>query len=416
MSAAVSIASAANLTAAPPRGYLAGIDGIRGIACLMVMVAHLNLLDCGWFGVASLFVVSGFLITRVLFSDIAAEPTLGACLKRFYIRRSLRIFPVYYFYLVLLVVIAGFVRAVDQQIDGQIGWAFVHVYNLFMLTDGHRYTHLLDHLWSMSVEEQFYLCWPLLVYFVGRKRLPWVLLAIVVAAPLIRFLTVTYWPPALPFHFIAKEKAYFANYFSTFSQIDGFAFGAALNYVKVKPRVWWLPLSLLLSYLIAVPVQGWGIAPTGGIYAAPLSFGYPLSMPNGYQFAWGYSVVYFNYALLIHSICHLPPIERVFSHRALNWLGERAYPIYVFHYGLLFAMKPLLVTLKTWTGSTSLGSFAFIPLWFAVVFAIAHFIHERIEKPAFRLKDRFSSARSRPATAAPSPAAAESSQAAPTTS
>lgn len=394
------IAASTASASAPPRGYLAGIDGVRGIACLMVMVAHLNLLDCGWFGVASLFVVSGFLITRVLFSDIASEPRLGACLKRFYIRRSLRIFPVYYFYLVVLVLIAAVVHAVDEQVDGQIGYAFVHVFNLFMLTDSHRYTFLLDHLWSMSVEEQFYLCWPLLVYFVGRKRLPWVLLAIIIATPLIRLLTVTHWPPSLPLHFISQEKAYFANYFSTFSQLDGFAFGAALNYVKIKPRVWWLPASVLMSYLIAVPVQGWGIAPTGGPYAAPLSLGYPLSMPNSYQYVWGYSVVYFNYALLIYSICNLPSTERVFSQPLLNWLGERAYPIYVFHYGLLFAMKPLLITFKLWTGSILLGSLCFIPLWFSVVFVVAHLIHERVEKPAFRLKDRFSSARPKPASPA----------------
>jgi peptidoglycan/LPS O-acetylase OafA/YrhL len=382
----------------PAQGYMAGIDGLRGVACLMVMVAHLNLLDCGWFGVASLFVVSGFLITRVLFSDIEGTESLGACLKRFYIRRSLRIFPVYYLYLVLLLVVAAFVPVVDRNIDGQIGFAFFHVYNLFVLTGHHHYTHLLDHLWSMSVEEQFYLAWPLVVYFAGRKRLPWICLAILVVAPLIRWLTVAHWPPPLPIEFVPRAKVYFANYFSTLSHIDAFAYGALLNYVKVRPRAWWLPLSLAVSYLIAVPVQGWGILPGPRPWAAPFSFGYPLSLPEGYQYVWGYSVVYFNYALLIYAICHLPSVQKVFSHAVLDWLGKRAYPIYVFHYALLFAMTPLLITLKQWSGSGYVGSFLFMPLWFAVVFAVAHLVHERIEKPAFKLKDLFST----PLRAAPS--------------
>jgi len=371
----------------------------------MVMAAHLYLLDCGWIGVASLFVLSGFLITRVLFSDIESTPSLGPCLKRFYIRRSLRIFPVYYLYLVVLLVLMPFFGALYDQVHDQIGFAFVHVYNLFVLTKAHHYTHVLDHLWSMSVEEQFYLVWPLVVYFVGRKRLPWLCIAVILVAPVIRWATVAYWPPdGWSIQFISREKAFFAVYFSTASHIDAFAFGALLNYIRIKPRAWWVPFSLLVSYLIAVPVQGWGILPIGSPWVAPLSLGYPLSLPNGHQYVWGYSVVYFNMALLIYAISHAGWIQDFFSMKALDWLGQRAYPIYEVHYGILFAMEPLLRVMYHALGSWYLATFLFFPLWASVVFVVSHWIHEKIEKPAFRLKDRFSSSVRGPAAPASTPA------------
>jgi peptidoglycan/LPS O-acetylase OafA/YrhL len=356
---------------------------------MIVMVSHLNLIDFGWIAVASFYVLSGFLITRVLFRDVESASSLGPYLKRFYIRRILRIFPVYYVYLLILVALMPFFGALYHEIHGQIGFAFVHVYNLFMLTTAHHGTHVLDHLWSMSLEEQLYFAWPLVVYLLGRQRLPWLLVALVIAGPIIRWATVAYWPPALPFHFIPREKAYFGVFFSTFSHLDAFALGASMNYLRVLPRSWWLAVTLPLSYLIAVPVQGWGIEPVGP-YSAPLSLGYPLSMPHGYQYVWGYTVMNFNMALLICAISQAGRIQNFFSHPALDWLGQRSMTIYIIHYGTLFAMEPLLRVMKQGVGHPLVATFLFIPLWFSVVFVAAHVLHERIEKPVFKLKDKFS--------------------------
>ena len=386
-----------------PRGYVIGLDGLRATAVMIVMASHLNLIDCGWIAVASFYVLSGFLITRVLFRDVDRAPGLGAYLKRFYVRRILRIFPVYYLYLLVLVALMPFFGALYREIHGQIGFAFVHVYNLFMLTSAHHGTHVLDHLWSMSLEEQLYFAWPLVVYLLGRQRLPWLLIALIVGGPVIRWATVAYWPPALPFNFVAPEKVHFAVFFSTFSHLDAFALGASLNYVKTLPRPAWLALTLPLSYLIAVPVQGWGIEPSW-TYGAPLSLGYPLSLPNHYQYVWGYSVMNFNMALLICAICQTGRIQSFFSHPALDWLGQRSMTIYIIHYGTLFAMEPLLRVMKQAVGNQYVGTFLFIPLWFSVVFSLAHLIHERIEKPVFRLKDKLSPDVDRRLGVAPAPA------------
>src|ERR1041384_1331779 len=166
---------------------VAGLDGLRGLAMLMVIAIHLNLLGVGWVGLSSFFVLSGFLITRILFDDLEGTASLGEGLKRFYIRRTLRVFPIYYLYLFVLLALGFFVPVVHQQTSGELPYAFAYIYNLFLATDRHHGTHLLDHLWSLSVEEQFYLLWPFVVYLVGRKRLPWVLGAILVATPPIRW-------------------------------------------------------------------------------------------------------------------------------------------------------------------------------------------------------------------------------------
>jgi len=161
--------------------------------------------------------------------------------------------------------------------------------------------------------------------------------------------------------------------------------------VRVKPRLWWLGVSMAVSYLVAVPVQGWGILPEGSRYAAPLSFGYPLSLPNGHQYVWGYTVIYFNCALLIYTICHRNPVQTFFEHPLLDWLGKRSYAIYIIHYPLLFAMEPLLRVIHGWAGGGYLPTFCFIPLYVPVVLAAAHLVHQGFEKPILKLKDRFSS-------------------------
>src|SRR5882672_7423013 len=84
---------------APPRvesagGRLQGLDGLRGLAMLGVIACHLNVLTIGWTGLSSFFVLSGFLITRILLNDREQSETLGGYFRRFYIRRVLRVFPI----------------------------------------------------------------------------------------------------------------------------------------------------------------------------------------------------------------------------------------------------------------------------------------------------------------------------------
>ena len=165
-------AAASATSLQPADNRLAQLDGLRAIAIAMVMVAHLlpvprPMAVLGHWGVSLFFVLSGFLITRILLD--LRQQSIGGSLKAFYARRALRILPPYY--LLLAVVWLLDVRKVADR----IGWHAAYLSN-YMFTAGE--TGGFDrHLWSLSVEEQFYLAWPWLMLLLPVRVLPMVFVA-----------------------------------------------------------------------------------------------------------------------------------------------------------------------------------------------------------------------------------------------
>ncbi len=165
------------------RQHVAALDGVRGVAIIMVLVCHgasvlptdsgasqawRHLLEQGAYGVDLFFVLSGYLITGILL-DTREDP---AYFRTFYWRRALRIFPAYYCYLAIIFLV---VRPLYQR-QGADPWADVSpwpylAYLQNCLPGGGNGRPLLSHLWSLAVEEQFYLVWPALVYLVPRRGL-----------------------------------------------------------------------------------------------------------------------------------------------------------------------------------------------------------------------------------------------------
>ena len=151
------------------------LDSLRAFAVLAVLCVHLVARPPRWltvvpwaaFGVELFFVLSGFLITGILL-DGKAQMAAGASpfwmLRQFYIRRFLRIFPVYYamVFLGYLIGLAGFTET--------LGWNLVYLTNLYIVMKG-TWIGAASHLWTLSVEEQFYLIWPWIVLFVRKRYL-----------------------------------------------------------------------------------------------------------------------------------------------------------------------------------------------------------------------------------------------------
>jgi peptidoglycan/LPS O-acetylase OafA/YrhL len=160
------------------------LDGLRAVAVIFVMAFHFipwvgDYAPLGSIGVRLFFVLSGFLITRILLAS--RQEDIAIALRSFYIRRGLRIFPLFYFVLALAALInIGPVRST-------IGWHVSYLTNVYLFDRG-SWHGSISHLWSLAVEEQFYLVWPLLVLWLPERRLPIAITAMVCAAPLSRML------------------------------------------------------------------------------------------------------------------------------------------------------------------------------------------------------------------------------------
>ncbi|GMU52109.1 MAG: acyltransferase [Candidatus Xenobia bacterium] len=168
----------------------AGLDGLRAIAVLLVLWLHAcyaGYLTAPWWfpysgrlGVSLFFVLSGYLITRLLLQEAERHGRID--LKKFYIRRCLRIFPPYYLYLLVLVLIPFLgARPTDP-----IGLLLAASYCL-NLTSAHR-DHNIEHTWSLCYEEQYYLFWPAALLLLGKRRATFLALGVVVGWPILRIL------------------------------------------------------------------------------------------------------------------------------------------------------------------------------------------------------------------------------------
>lgn len=182
-------------------GRIRSLDGLRAVAILLVLLAHLphslehppawaeHLAPLGMLGVRVFFVISGFLISTLLFAEL--EKSGDISLKKFYFRRTLRIFPAFYVYVAAMALAA------------LLGWVVLRPNDLLAAvtytTNYHRdRSWYLGHAWSLSVEEQFYLLWPFVIKRFGAKRALMVAAAAVLTLPLVRVGTSVLFPEARP--------------------------------------------------------------------------------------------------------------------------------------------------------------------------------------------------------------------------
>ncbi len=158
--------------------YIKQLDSLRAIAVLLVIISHwilptnaINYIPNGAIGVDIFFVLSGFLITRILFEarnngEILNIPKL-TILKNFYLRRTLRIFPIYYLAIFLLLI---FAKSTGTNIQSSYIYFLTYTSN-FYFYNTQQWDGILSHLWTLAVEEQFYLIWPLIILFINKKYL-----------------------------------------------------------------------------------------------------------------------------------------------------------------------------------------------------------------------------------------------------
>jgi peptidoglycan/LPS O-acetylase OafA/YrhL len=360
------------------------LDGLRGIAILLVLVFHFTptsgplhplavIFQAGWSGVDLFFVLSGFLITGILL-DTAGRPHYY---RNFLVRRSLRIFPLYYVCLVLYAFLTFYPAPIRWHdfLDSFNGrWYFFYLGNIRVFLRGAwPPAALLTPLWSLQVEEQFYWTFPFLVASMKRTTLGVVLAASVVAALVFRIILAV----AMPANLIGP-------YVLMPCRMDALAMGGLVALVvRENPgrlkRPWIGRVTLVCGVIFIA------------VYVATDMTPWPVAMRT-----LGYTAVDLCYTgilvLLLNARAAKQPhgsvLLRICRLRILVWLGTVSYGLYLLHI-------PALVIVDRWLAPAlhiaTRGSMAFfVP--FALAIPAAWLSWVGFESQILRLKQRFTAA------------------------
>lgn len=299
-------------------GHRPGLDGVRGLAIIMVVAGHCLGLYAGWaqrgvLGVDLFFVLSGFLITTLLVEEWQRDDSLN--LREFYVRRGRRLLPalvgvVGVFAALTLLVLPA--RAPETGLEALLRVSYVA--NFFIAFSEHGVGTGFNHLWSLAQEEQFYLLWPPVLFVLLRKRMSpsrllVLLLVVIVAVNLQRLAVVT-----------AGEDRH-RIWFSPDTHSDAIVFGCAA--------------ALVWKYrLLRIPATRWAWALVSVLFVGALvafdplrTSTFPTTLP---LFAIASAV---GIVLLLESPAALP--SRLFATRPMQAMGKLSYSLYLWHAPLI---------------------------------------------------------------------------------
>jgi peptidoglycan/LPS O-acetylase OafA/YrhL len=283
--------------------YMPGLDVIRGIAILMVVFYHglhgleaLNVFNYGAYGVHLFFVLSGFLITGILLDSCADRDYY----KNFYIRRVLRILPAY---LVLIAVLKA---------SGIVDWRYIAVCLLYFcnMTGLLRSSPEYGPLWSLSVEEQFYMAWPVVVRKVSRRGLAMISWALIGFIPLLRFL-LQFGPASL------GDITY-----KTYDVADFFGAGALLALTVRTPA----PRARLRKWVLALILAGIGLLPVTQRLPLGAATSFGAFSRAVYMEPW---LLLFS-GMILFAVLH-PAIAKARAAKPLIYLANISYGLYLCH-------------------------------------------------------------------------------------
>ena len=337
-------------------GHRPQLDGLRGVAIILVLLHHAGIpyIHGGHIGVDIFFVLSGFLITVLLYREYAEFERID--LKRFYIRRLLRLMPALAGLLVAFSIYALAAKSGAALVKSGQAILVTAVYlSDFAIAFGYAQMGGLSHTWSLAIEEHFYLIYPIALLFLLRKRRPLihVLAMISVLAFVIAVYRIVLWGPD------AQEVD--RVFYSFDTRADGILVGCLLGLITASGRLpavnWFLALSAALVLALAAVFVAW----------------------NSALYAYGLPAITVSSALVLAYA--LNTRVRWLTNPALVWIGTVSYGLYLWH-NMIFIIFRERVTDSPW-GVLILGSIVSV-----VCAALSFYL---IEKPFLRLKEQLAS-------------------------
>lgn len=363
--------------------HVPALDGIRGVAILLVLGFHLlwsnivtgsrvfdvivQLRSAGWIGVDLFFALSGYLITGILL-DTRDNPHF---FRNFYARRALRIFPLYYAVLLLLTI--GFHPATPvatrpfvilaAYLQNTPLWWYGHINGLV--------ANFTSHLWSLAVEEQFYLVWPMVILLLpSRRALLWLAFSLAVFSPVLRWLLLAHGAPLQAIYKLTPCRA------------DGLLAGAWLATavrgphrgmaLRLAPAA--LALGILGSILIAVTTGNFDFERNRAVNV------------------FAYSTLALTGASLIGvALSPATAIARALRWRVLRFFGQYSYGLYVLHQMVAAAVEYRFGDLlrSSFSPHKALLHVAFLLIVLGITIPLAMLSYHLFERPFLRLKRFF---------------------------
>jgi peptidoglycan/LPS O-acetylase OafA/YrhL len=353
--------------------HAAGLDGVRALAVGAVFAYHLgttsgvSILSGGFLGVDVFFVLSGYLITSLLI--VEARRTRRISIKNFYIRRARRLLPALYV-LLLVVGAIGVVWVPEQaaRLRGDLvaaltyvtNWWLVHVNGSYFAGGGDR-PQLLTHLWSLAVEEQFYLIWPLVLIICFRLRVRRrVLLPLVLGA--VAASTIAAWLLYDPFS--DPSRVYYGTDTRALAPLLGAAVAIAFQPWRHRP-------DLSIPRRLGLDVFGLaGLAGLGWI-------AWRVQDSDAILFGAGFLVIAALGGVVVLVAGHPASLlGRLLGLRPMRWLGDRSYAIYLWHWPVCGLTRPAV--------DVALTGWANVVLRVVLTLALAEASYWLVEKPVRR--------------------------------
>jgi len=369
-----------NMGHSPTR--VASLDGVRGLAIVVVLIHHAvqygavqqpvgwqlsieRIAKEGWIGVDLFFVLSGYLITGILLRT--REKT--HYFRDFYARRTLRIFPLYYACVFVMCVALPLLRDRDylRELHDHQLWYWFYIPNFRIALNGNWPGSPFDHVWSLAIEEQFYLVWPLVVWVLGARRLITGTIALALGSVAIR-----HW---MWMHTFSGAQIRVLP----FSHCEGLALGSLLACLEAI-RV---PAARIRHLAIGLIVFGLALRVTIGLTVREPPIPSEVLLGTGWTLFFGGIIAWLTVSNPNSTI------SRIFSARVLTFFGTYSYGLYLIHLPLMCWGSPYVARLPgmalnsavNWTGELVIcgGSAALL----------AVLSYKYFEMPFLRLKSRF---------------------------
>lgn len=349
--------------------YILGLDGLRAVAVLAVIAYHLHIgpASGGFLGVDLFFVISGYLITTILLhkQDLGYQELLP-----FWMGRIRRLLPAAYVMIFLTVswcAIAGSNALLSIRGDALSSFFYVsnwwYIFHQLSYFDSFNAVSPLKNLWSLAIEEQFYIIWPVLLiaglkWVKNRSHLPMITFGLALVSAL--WMAILYSPDTDPSRV----------YYGTDTRAFALLIGCSLAFV-------WPMQRLSSKKLLPVGRRILHIAGFGS-FAVFLLCVYAVDEFDGFLYQGGMLLFCLNAAILIACICHPASLlGKWLSYQPLVWIGKRSYGIYLWHYPIIVLTTPVIEI-----GQPSMGRVA---LQIIAILLIAEASYRFIEQPIRRL-------------------------------